>query len=282
MCTCNSQRWHASGGFSLDFALAIWNLNAPDPPRRHGRVLRVGRAARRPVAAGKAGGGGRIRPTAAGVVARRQLRGAPVRRAVGDADGARRAPLPAPRHRPARVHASTGACRRRSSRCYREVTPLVEPLSLDEAYLDVTENAWGEPLGRTRGRAAEGRHPREDRPDGVGGRRARTSSSRRSRPGWKKPDGLTVIAPERVERFLQGLPIDALWGVGPVTAARLRSHGIEKLVDVRAIAGRRPAARSSAAWRRGCSSWPTASTIARSSRTARPSRRAARTRSTAT
>ena len=36
--------------------------------------------------------------------------------------------------------------------------------------------------------------------------------------GWKKPDGLTVIAPERVETFLQGLPVDALWGVGPVTA----------------------------------------------------------------
>src|SRR5690606_16053483 len=52
--------------------------------------------------------------------------------------------------------------------------------------------------------------------------------------GWKKPDGLTVIAPGRVESFLQGLPVDALWGVGPVTARRLRAHGIEKLVDVRA------------------------------------------------
>ena len=51
--------------------------------------------------------------------------------------------------------------------------------------------------------------------------------------GWQKPDGLTVIAPERVESFLQGLPIDALWGVGPVTARKLRAHGIEKLVDVR-------------------------------------------------
>ena len=52
-------------------------------------------------------------------------------------------------------------------------------------------------------------------------------------PAWKKPDGLTVIAPERVEHFLQKLPVDALWGVGPVTAARLRERGIERLVDVR-------------------------------------------------
>jgi DNA polymerase-4 len=51
--------------------------------------------------------------------------------------------------------------------------------------------------------------------------------------GWRKPDGLTVIAPERVERFLQQLPVEALWGVGPVTAKKLRAIGIEKLVDVR-------------------------------------------------
>jgi DNA polymerase-4 len=51
--------------------------------------------------------------------------------------------------------------------------------------------------------------------------------------GWKKPDGLTVIAPERIESFLQGLPVDALWGDGPKTAERLREHGIVQLVDVR-------------------------------------------------
>ena len=39
---------------------------------------------------------------------------------------------------------------------YRAVTPLVEPLSLDEAYLDVTENAWGEPLGMEVARAPQG------------------------------------------------------------------------------------------------------------------------------
>ncbi len=52
--------------------------------------------------------------------------------------------------------------------------------------------------------------------------------------GWKKPDGLTVISPDRVEPFLQKLQVDALWGVGPVTARKLRARGIERLVDVRA------------------------------------------------
>jgi DNA polymerase-4 len=51
--------------------------------------------------------------------------------------------------------------------------------------------------------------------------------------GWRKPDGLTVVAPDRVEAFLQQLAVDALWGVGPVTAARLRRIGLERLVDVR-------------------------------------------------
>ena len=68
--------------------------------------------------------------------------------------------------------------------------------------------------------------------------------------GWQKPDGLTVIAPERVETFLQGLPVDALWGVGPRTAERLRSLGIRRLVDVRAqsIDQLRAIVGSSAVW----------------------------------
>ena len=134
---------------------------------------------------------------------------------------------------------------------FRAVTPLVEPLSLDEAYLDVTENAWGEPLGRT---VAE-RLKREIRAAtgltasaGVAPNKflAKIASA------WRKPDGLTVIAPERVERFLQTLPVDALWGVGPVTAARLRERGIERLVDVRAAepAVLRDAVGSGADWLR--------------------------------
>jgi DNA polymerase-4 len=70
--------------------------------------------------------------------------------------------------------------------------------------------------------------------------------------GWKKPDGLTVIAPARVEQFLQKLPVDALWGVGPVTARRLRERGIDRLVDVRSAdpAALRDAVGSQADWLR--------------------------------
>jgi DNA polymerase-4 len=115
---------------------------------------------------------------------------------------------------------------------FRSVTPLVEPLSLDEAFLDVTENAWEEPLGvsvarrlKAEIRAATGLTASA----GVAPNKflAKIASA------WKKPDGLTVIAPERVEAFLGKLPVDALWGVGPVTAAKLRASGIARLVDVR-------------------------------------------------
>jgi DNA polymerase-4 len=115
---------------------------------------------------------------------------------------------------------------------YRSVTPLVEPLSLDEAYLDVTENAWGEVLAvdvarrikqlilDTTGLTASA---------GVAPNKflAKIASA------WRKPNGLTVIAPERVESFLQKLPVDALWGVGPVTAKRLHDCGITRLIDLR-------------------------------------------------
>ena len=114
----------------------------------------------------------------------------------------------------------------------RSATPLVEPLSLDEAYLDVTENAWHEPLAMNVARRIK---------DTIKAELALTSSAgvapnkflAKVASGWQKPDGLTVIAPERVESFLQKLPVEALWGVGPVTAKKLRAIGIERLVDVR-------------------------------------------------
>jgi len=115
---------------------------------------------------------------------------------------------------------------------FREVTPLVEGLSLDEAYLDVTENAWGEPLGVTVARRIKARI-REDMGLTASAGVAPNKFLAKIASAWRKPDGLTVVAPERVESFLQKLPVDALWGVGPVTAARLRERGIHQLVDVR-------------------------------------------------
>jgi DNA polymerase-4 len=116
---------------------------------------------------------------------------------------------------------------------FRGVTPLVEPLSLDEAYLDVTENVWGETLGQTVARRIKEEIKSATRLTASAGV-APNKFLAKIASGWKKPDGLTVIAPERVEQFLQKLPVDALWGVGPVTAKRLRERGIERLVDVRA------------------------------------------------
>src|SRR5688572_8307945 len=116
---------------------------------------------------------------------------------------------------------------------FREVTPLVEPLSLDEAYLDVTENRWKEPLGVNVARRIKERIKEVTQLTASAGV-APNKFLAKIGSGWKKPDGLTVVPPERIESFLQGLPVDALWGVGPVTAARLRERGIEKLVDVRA------------------------------------------------
>ena len=116
---------------------------------------------------------------------------------------------------------------------FREVTPLVEPLSLDEAYLDVTENSWKEPLGVNVARRIKERIKEVTQLTASAGV-APNKFLAKIGSGWKKPDGLTVVPPERIETFLQGLPVDALWGVGPVTAARLRDRGIEKLVDLRA------------------------------------------------
>ena len=116
----------------------------------------------------------------------------------------------------------------------RACTPLVEPLSLDEAYLDVTENNWNEPLATNVAK----RLKRE-----IGEATQLTASAgvapnkflAKIASGYRKPDGLTVIPPERVEAFLQDLPVEALWGVGPVTARKLRAAGIEKLVQVRTV-----------------------------------------------
>lgn len=115
---------------------------------------------------------------------------------------------------------------------FRSVTPLVEGLSLDEAYLDVTTNAWDEPLGMTVAKRIKTLIKETTGLTASAGV-APNKFLAKIASGWRKPDGLTVVAPERVEQFLQKLPVDALWGVGPVTASRLKERGIVQLLDVR-------------------------------------------------
>jgi DNA polymerase-4 len=115
---------------------------------------------------------------------------------------------------------------------FRSCTPLVEPLSLDEAYLDVTDNRWGEPLATPVAKRLKQRIREEIQLTASAGV-APNKFLAKIASGWRKPDGLTVISPGRVEAFLQQLPVDALWGVGPVTAGKLRKIGIERLVEVR-------------------------------------------------
>lgn len=114
----------------------------------------------------------------------------------------------------------------------RSCTPLVEPLSLDEAYLDVSENRWGVAYASLVAKELKRRICAETRCTASAGV-APNKFLAKIASGWRKPDGLTVISPERVEQFLQCLPVDSLWGVGPVTANKLRRLGIERVVDIR-------------------------------------------------
>lgn len=116
---------------------------------------------------------------------------------------------------------------------FLSATPLVEPLSLDEAYLDVTQNLLGEPSAtriamHLKQRIRDELHLSSSA--GVGPNKfiAKVASD------LKKPDGLVVVSPERVAEFVARLPVNKLWGVGPVTAKRLEQAGLKTTADLRA------------------------------------------------
>ncbi|MBD9526440.1 DNA polymerase IV [Paracoccus sp. PAR01] len=107
---------------------------------------------------------------------------------------------------------------------FADYTPLIEPLSLDEAYLDLTDYLDG----RTATRIAQEIRARIREVTGLTASAgvsynkflAKLASDQR------KPDGLFVIPPEAGAEFVQSLPIGRFHGVGPATAARMESHGI--------------------------------------------------------
>ena len=113
----------------------------------------------------------------------------------------------------------------------RELTDLVEPLSLDEAFLDVSD------VTDHKGSATlMARHLRERVRQEVGitisAGVAPNKFLAKIASDWEKPDGLFVIRPEDVEDFVQGLPVEKLFGVGQVTASKLHALGVKTCGDM--------------------------------------------------
>src|SRR5690606_6673765 len=108
---------------------------------------------------------------------------------------------------------------------FRDITPVVEGISIDEAFLDVGGLARlsGTPRQIAQRLRAEVRR-RVGLPITVGV--ARTKSLAKVASAEAKPDGLLVVEPDEEEAFLHPLPVERLWGVGPVTAERLHAIGI--------------------------------------------------------
>jgi DNA polymerase-4 len=116
----------------------------------------------------------------------------------------------------------------------RRHTDLLEPLSLDEAYLDVSENKTGLPSATSVARAIRQQIRAEldlTASAGVGPNKflAKIASD------WKKPNGLFVIQPADVDSFLLPLPVGRLPGVGKVTESKLKTLAIDTVGDLRKL-----------------------------------------------
>lgn len=114
---------------------------------------------------------------------------------------------------------------------FRSITPLVEPLSLDEAFLDVTREVsrYGSPEELVRHLKARVREEC-DLTLSVGVGTNKTVAKIASDMG--KPDGLVVVPPGEEASFLEPLPVRALWGIGPRTEALLAREGIHTVGDL--------------------------------------------------
>jgi len=114
---------------------------------------------------------------------------------------------------------------------FREVTPLVEPMSLDEAYLDVSEQAADFEAARELALALK-RRVRDETQLTVSIGVAANKSAAKIASDMDKPNGLVVVLPERTAEFLAPLPARALPGVGPKAAQKLAESGITTIGDI--------------------------------------------------
>jgi DNA polymerase IV len=117
---------------------------------------------------------------------------------------------------------------------FKRHTDLIEPLSLDEAYLDVTENKTGLPTA-TRVAKTIRQQIRDELHLTASAGVAPNKFLAKIASDWRKPDGLFVIQPEDLETFLPPLPIGRIPGVGKVTEKRLEQLGIRTVGDMHAL-----------------------------------------------
>jgi DNA polymerase-4 len=117
---------------------------------------------------------------------------------------------------------------------FRRHTDLIEPLSLDEAYLDVSENKTGVPTATQVARAIREQIRSELRLTASAGV-APNKFLAKIASDWKKPDGLFVIQPDDVDSFLSPLPVGRLPGVGKVTEEKLKRFQVQTVADLRAL-----------------------------------------------
>src|SRR5271168_2189482 len=118
---------------------------------------------------------------------------------------------------------------------FADYTALIEPLSLDEAYLDVSENRRSLPTASATAKEIRARILEETRLTASAGISYNKFLAKLA-SGYRKPNGKFVITPEMGPAFIAALPVAMFHGVGPVTAARMQRLGIETGADLRAKA----------------------------------------------
>jgi DNA polymerase-4 len=118
---------------------------------------------------------------------------------------------------------------------FRRHTDLIEPLSLDEAYLDVTENKTGLPTATQVARTIR-KQIREELHLTASAGVAPNKFLAKIASDWKKPDGLFVIQPDQVDSFLLPLPVGRVPSVGKVMEEKLLSLGIRTIGELRGLA----------------------------------------------
>jgi DNA polymerase-4 len=196
-----------------------------DDPRLRGRPVIVAGSAGGQAAGGGGGGGGVV------LAASYEAKAYGIRTAMGGRQARRLCPeaIVVPPRFPAYTEAS-----RAMFAVFEDLSPVVEGLSIDEAFLDVRgmERIAGTPPQiAVRLRAAV--RARVGLPVTVGV--ARTKFLAKVASGVAKPDGLLVVPPDRELEFLHPLPVECVWGVGPATARRLQAWHVRTVGELAAL-----------------------------------------------